>query len=171
MSDHILDLLGAYVDGELHGRQLHAVETHLNECDSCRAELQSLQALSNVLKEAPLPEFSSADRFASNVTLRLARRPETSPQRRALEIGWWLVPVGLLVAWIFVNTTIFVSNAVSVASETGLFDGHAAWLTSGTGEADWSAALGQFGLLTGNSLQAASRTEMFTRTAIPEIAW
>ena len=171
MSDHIPELLGAYLDGELHGRQLQKVETHLNECDSCQAELKSLQALSSVLKEASLPEFSSAERFASNMTLRMARRPETPVQRRALEIGWWMVPVGLLVAWIFVNTTIFVSNAVSVANDAGLLNGHAAWLTSGAGEADWSATLGQFGLLTGNSLQTASRTEMFTRTAIPEIVW
>ena len=26
MSDHILDLLGAYIDGELHGGQLRKVE-------------------------------------------------------------------------------------------------------------------------------------------------
>lgn len=171
MSDHILDLLGAYLDNELHGRQLDKVKDHLAECESCRAELASLKSLSGILHEAPAADFPSPERFASNVTLRLARRPETPIRRKALEIGWWMIPVGLLLAWIFVNTTIFVSNVISDASQIGLLNGHAAWLTSGSGEVDWSATLGQFGLLSGNSLQWAERTEMFTRTTIPEIVW
>jgi anti-sigma factor RsiW len=171
MSDHIVELLGAYLDGELHGRQLHAVEAHLNECDTCQAELDSLRTLSGILQEAPAAEFPSAERFASNVNLRLARRPETPLHRKALEIGWRIIPVGLLLAWIFISTTSLVSNIVSAANEVGLLDNRAAWLTSDAGQADWSATLGQVGLLSGESLQWAEATEIFSRTAIPEIIW
>jgi predicted anti-sigma-YlaC factor YlaD len=172
MSDHILELLGAYLDGELHGRQLHNVEEHLTACESCRAELASLQALSGILQEAPAAEFPSADRFPSHVTLRLARRPVTPIQRKALEIGWWMIPVGLLMAWIFINTTSLVSNMVSAANEVGLLNGASAGLfTDAADETYWSGTLGQFGLLSGDSLQWAERTESFSRTAIPEIAW
>ena len=172
MSDHILELLGAYLDGELHGRQLHNVEDHLTMCESCRAELASLRSLSGVLQEAPAADFPSVERFASNLTLRLARRPVTPIQRKALEIGWWMVPVGLLLAWIFISTTSLVSNMVLTADEIGLLDGASAGLFSGTtDEAYWSGTLGQFGLLSGDSLQWAERTETFSRTAIPGIAW
>jgi predicted anti-sigma-YlaC factor YlaD len=172
MSDHILELLGAYLDGELHGKQLHKVEAHLVECETCQAECESLQALSEILQEAPAPDFPLPERFASNVTLRLARRPETPLQRQALEIGWWMVPVGLLMAWIFINTTGLVSNLVSAADKVGLLNGASARLFSGVGDdVYWSQTLGQFGVLNGDGLQWAKRTESFSRTAIPGIAW
>jgi anti-sigma factor RsiW len=172
MSDHILELLGAYLDGELHGRQLHKVETHLTECQSCLAERMSLQELSGMLKEAPLPDFISPERFASNVTLRLARQPKTPIQRKVLEIGWWMAPVGLLMAWLFINTTTLVSDMVSAANDIGLLNGPSAELFSGmTDDAYWSQTLGQIGFLSGNSLQWAERTESCTRTTIPEITW
>lgn len=171
MSDHILEQLGAYLDGELHGGQLHKVEAHLADCESCRMELASLKSLSEMLRDAPAADFPSVERFAANVNLRLARRPETPLQRKALELGWSLVPVGLLLAWIFVHTTNFVSNGVAVANQAGLLDGGAAWLASTASQADWSATLGQFGLLRGNGLQMAEVTEAFSRTAIPGIAW
>lgn len=172
MSDHILELLGAYLDGELHGRQLQKVEAHLAECETCQAEYESLQSLSGMLQEAPVPDFISPERFASNVTLRLARRPETPIQRKALEIGWWMVPVGLLMAWVFISTTSLVINMVSVANEIGLLNDASAGLFSGTtDDVYWSQTLGQFGLLSGDSLQWAEATETFSRTAIPKITW
>ena len=39
MSEHIVEQLGAYLDGELHNRQLQKVEAHLTECETCRAVL------------------------------------------------------------------------------------------------------------------------------------
>lgn len=171
MSEHIIEQLGAYLDGELHDRQIQKIEAHLAECETCRAELMSLKALSGMLQEAPLPDFPLPERFAADVNLRLARQPVIPARRKALEIGWWMIPVGLLMAWIFINTTSLVSNMVSAANEIGLLNSHSAWLTSGSGEADWSVTLGQFGLLSDGSLQWAERTEAFSRTAIPEITW
>ena len=95
MSDHVLELLGAYLDGELHNGQLRKVEAHLDECQTCQEEYQALQALSATLQEAPLPDFPSPERLAADVALRLPRKPVVPVRRKALELGWWLVPVGL----------------------------------------------------------------------------
>jgi hypothetical protein len=172
MSDHILELLGAYLDGELHGRQLHKVEAHLAECGTCQAERESLQALSGMLQEAPAPDFPLPERFAADVNLRLARRPVTPMHRKALEVGWWMIPVGLLMAWIFISTTSLVSNMVSAANGIGLLNGASTGLFSGTADqAYWSESLGQFGLLSGDGLNWAEQTELFSQTAIPEITW
>jgi len=171
MSDHVLDLLGAYVDGELHGGQLRKVEAHLDECPPCMEEYYSIQALSATLRAAPIPAFPSPDRFAADVALRLPRTPDKPMRSRALEIGWWMIPVGLVVTWIFVSTTILVSNVVAAAGDFGLLDSASAWLVAGSSGANYSALLGQFGLLAGNSLEWAEITEALTRTNVSQIFW
>ena len=171
MSDHILDLLGAYLDGELHGGQLRKVEMHLDECQTCLEEYYAMQALSVTLRAAPLPEFPSPERFAAEVALRLPRTLVKPVSRRALEIGWWMVPVGLIVAWVFFSTTILVSNVVTAAGDFGLLDSTSAGLVAGSSGANYSALLGQFGLLAGNSLEWAEITEAFTRTNVSQIFW
>jgi hypothetical protein len=171
MSDHVLDLLGAYIDGELHGGQLRKVEAHLDECSSCMEEYYSLKALSATLHAAPLPDFPTPERFAAEVALRLPRTPVNPMRNRALEIGWWLVPVGLVVAWIFVSTTILLSNMVAAAGDFGLLNSTSAWLAAGSSGANYSAFLGQFGLLSGNSLEWAAMIEALTRTNVLQIFW
>jgi anti-sigma factor RsiW len=172
MSDHILELLGAYLDGELHGGQLRKVEAHLEECQNCKEEIQSLQTLSAALHSVPVPNFLAPERLAGNVALRLPRTPAKPMSHRVLEIGWWVAPVGLILTWIFLSTTLVVSDVVSTANELGLWSSAAAWLVSGSAaEAYWSGTLGQFGLLAGESLQWAEATEAFTRTTLPQITW
>ena len=41
MSNHIIEWLNAYVDGELKGMRLRQVDEHLTECEACQAELDS----------------------------------------------------------------------------------------------------------------------------------
>ena len=173
MSDHILELLGAYLDGELHGGQLHKVETHLDECQPCLEEYYALQALSVTLHAAPVPDFPSPERFAAEVALRLPRTPVKHPvSRRAVELGWWLAPVGLIVVWIFVSTTILVSNVVTTANELGLLSSVSTWLVSGSPSgANYSAFLEQFGLLENGDLQLFTVSESFTRTFITSVFW
>jgi len=171
MSDHVLELLNAYIDGELRGGQLRKVEAHLDECQSCLEEYYSLQALSATLLAAPVPDFPTPERFAAEVALRLPRTPVKPMRSRALEIGWWLAPVGLIVTWIFVSTTILVSNVITAAGDFGLLDSASAWLVAGSSGANYSAFLGQFGLLAGNSLEWAEMTEAFTRTNVSQIFW
>jgi predicted anti-sigma-YlaC factor YlaD len=172
MSDHVFDLLGAYLDGELHGGQLRKVETHLEECQDCREEYQSLQALSWTLQAAPAPDFPNSERLAADVALRLPRVPVKPVSRRVLEFGWWLVPAGLIATWVFIGTTILVSEMVTTASEFGLLQSISAQLIPNSlAGAYWSSTLGQFGILSGSSLQWAEITETFTRATVPLITW
>ena len=172
MSDHILEQLGAYLDGELHGKNLNKVEMHLDECMTCQEEYASLKALSATLHEAPLPDFPSPEAFAANVALRLPRKPVLPRRDKAMAFGWWLAPIGLIAIWMFISTTNLVSDAITFANTFGILTESSAWLASGSApEVYWSAALGEFGFLTGNNLQWAERAESITRTTIPQIVW
>jgi predicted anti-sigma-YlaC factor YlaD len=171
MSDHVIEWLNAYHDGELHGHRLHQVETHLAECETCRMELDALQGLSLMLREAPEPDFITGERFISNVNLLLPQKRVASPERQLLEIGWWLIPVGLLAAWIFIGTSALLGNLLSTADAFGVLDGTtSAWIASpAETTAEVTSTLGQFGVLSGNGLQWAEMTESLTRSAWPQI--
>jgi predicted anti-sigma-YlaC factor YlaD len=170
MSNHITEWLNAYLDGELHGSRLQHVEDHLAECEVCLAELESLEKLSGLLQEIPEPEFIAAERFAAQVSLRLPHPKATTYRRKALEVGWWMIPVGLLATWIFMSTSFLVNDMLSVANSFGLLTSVSDWVMFGTSNAsNWSATLGQFGILSGNSLDVVASTEAFTRTTLPQI--
>jgi hypothetical protein len=172
MSDHVLELLGAYLDGELHGAQLRKVITHLEECQVCQEEEQSLLTLSATLQGATRPDFPSPERFARDVELLLPRAPVEPAGHKVLAFGWWLAPVGLILAWVFLSTTLLVSNVVTTAGQLGLLDSFSAWPASGSGvETSWSGMLVQLGLLSGNGQQWAELTEAFTRTSLPQMIW
>jgi len=172
MSNHVIEWLNAYVDGELKGMRLRQVEEHLAECEACQAELDSLQGLSSLLQEVPMPEFTPNEKFVSQVILRLPQRQVKSIRSKAVEVGWWMIPVGLLTAWIFFSTAILVSDMVSAANNFGLLDDASALLGSGsTDNAVWTARLGQVGVLQGDSLQWAEETESYTRNVLPQFVW
>jgi hypothetical protein len=172
MSKHIIEWLNAYLDGELKGSQLHYVEVHLAECQICRAELHSLERLSGFLHEVPAPEFTSPERFAAQVNLRLPHEQYATSRNKVLEIGWWMIPVGLLGLWIFISTSFLVSDLLSAANNVGLLTNVSDWLALGSSsEAYWSATLGQFGILSGNSLNWAEWIEAFTRMSLPQISF
>ncbi len=172
MSNHMKEWLSAYLDGELKGRRLQQVETHLAECPECQAELESLQSLSSLLHEVPVPEFMSSERFASQVILRLPHEQPKVSKRKVQEAGWWMIPVSLMLLWMFINTSEIVINVISTANEFGLLSGAPAWLVPDSSNgAIWSGRLGEFGLLSGNGLQWAELTEAFTRNRLPQIIW
>lgn len=145
MANHVTEWLGAYHDGELHGARLHQIEQHLAECDSCQAELKEIRSLSALLREpAANDDFLPTERFIANLALRLPRRPEPPQSRSALKIGWWLMPVGLLGIWLFIDITLSLSSLVTLAADAGL--------------------LGNLGGTQGNSLQMnwfAAATNLF----------
>ena len=60
MSEHILNWLPAYHDGELPPGRRQRVEAHLQGCPSCRAELETLTELSALLKADPAPQRTRA---------------------------------------------------------------------------------------------------------------
>jgi predicted anti-sigma-YlaC factor YlaD len=172
MPKHVTELLNLYLDGELHGSRLYQVEAHLAECEACQAELESLESISNLLQEVPAPEFTPPERFAAQVSLRLSHPKPVSSRKKVLEISWWMIPVGLLAAWAFINTSFLVNDLLSTANSLGLLTSVSNWMIFGTANAaDWSSALGQIGVLSGNSFDLAASTEAFTRTSLPQIMW
>ena len=171
MSKHITEWLNAYLDGELHGNRLHQVEEHLAECEACRVEFESLQGLSGLLHAVPAPEFTSPEKFAAQVNLRLPHRQTATPKNGIIEAAWWMIPVGLLATWVFITTTFLVSDILSAANNLGLLNSFSNWMVFGSsGDAYWSATLGQFGILSGNSLGWAESMEAFTRTSLPQVS-
>jgi predicted anti-sigma-YlaC factor YlaD len=170
MSKHIAEWLNAYLDGELRGARHQQVEAHLSECSDCQAELEGLDRLSVLLHQLPAPEFTPPERFATEVNLLLPQERTRTSGRKILEVGWWMVPVGLLATWIFIGTSFLVSDILAAANGFGLIPGISDWLVLGASRgAYWSATLGQFGILSGNSLDWATATEAFTRTSLLQI--
>jgi anti-sigma factor RsiW len=135
MSEHIFEWLPAYHDGELSPGQRKRVETHLQTCLSCRAELQMLTELSALLKADPLPQHTPPERFAAQVQLLL---PRSAPRPHAKSAGqanvdrlprWVLgAPLALIVVWTFLQAALWVTSFVLTTDS--IFPGMAPWLAS-----------------------------------------
>lgn len=95
MVQHVYHLLDDYYDNELSPVARRRVEAHLDRCPSCRAELEQLDQLGDLLSEYCVPDaFSAAETFQAQVALRVARRTrEHAGYRGAV---WHLVPLALL---------------------------------------------------------------------------
>ena len=146
MKPHVTEWLGAYHDGELTSNRKHQVENHLLDCETCRAEFESYKELSSLLKTDVVPHQTSTERFVSNLTLNLPRRPIQTPSRKALEIGWWLIPVGALGVWLFLQITFSLSSVFLTLSETGLLGKGLSWLQGNPPQTRWfSLAMNLFG--------------------------
>jgi hypothetical protein len=176
MHKDLFPLLNAYLDGELHGARLRDMERHLGECEICRNELTDLRRVSNLLRAAPSPAFTPADRFASNLTLSLPRRPQRSQPHSASTWVWWLVPAGLIGLLFFVQTVFAMTNLIHVADITGLLGQTAPWLREGSTQTVWFAATNTvFGAhLTGTeqtTLSALNGLEVFGVNVFQRLFW
>ena len=172
MSNHVTEWLNAYFDGELHRHRLLEVEAHLAECETCRAELELMGNISGLLHEVPLPDFLSPERFATQVNLLLPQKQIPAPRSQLFEVGWWMIPVGILAAWVFISTAILFSNMLSLADNFGLLDNTtASWISTSPETTDMTSTLGQFGMLGDKGLQWAETTESYTRNLLPQVFW
>lgn len=170
MSNHVTEWLNAYLDGELQGNRLQHVQDHLAACEICQDELDALQNLSGLLQEVPLPDIPSPERLATQVNLLLPQKRTATPGTQLFEVGWWMIPVGLLAVWVFISTAALLGDAVSTAKNFGILDSTTASFISAPSETvEVTSTLGQFGVLQGNSLQWAETTESFTRGLFPQI--
>ena len=170
MSNHVTEWLNAYLDGELQGNRLQHVQEHLAECTTCQTELDSLQNLSGLLQAVPAPDFPSPERFATQVNLLLPQKRTATPETRLFEVGWWLIPVGLLAVWVFISTAALLGDVMSTAKNFGILDNTtASFIASPSDTVEVTSTLGQFGMLQGKSLQWAETTESFTRDLLPQI--
>jgi len=119
MSEHVLDWISAYHDGELHGDRLRWVEAHLHTCADCQAELAALQNLAVRLQASPpMPARTPPEQFVAQVQLRLPPRSVPVPGRQRVRqaAGLWL-PLGALALWAFGQAVLVVSGlALGVAA-------------------------------------------------------
>jgi anti-sigma factor RsiW len=121
MNEHVQHLLAAYFDGELTERQRAQIEAHLSGCPTCQTELENLALLSQMLQADPLPELrTSPDQFVAQVGLRLPRRDPLPRWQRGLNGLWYLIPVGLLAAWLVFQTILAQTWLLELALEYGL---------------------------------------------------
>lgn len=97
MSAHVLELLSAYLDGELAAPERVRVQGHLGECVECSRRMEELAAVDEIARalpaEAPEAYF---DGFASRVRARLSPRPRASSWR--LPVWTLAVAAGLFLA-------------------------------------------------------------------------
>jgi hypothetical protein len=145
MNEHVTEWLGMYLDGELHAPRLRQVEDHLAVCSACRLELDKLQSLSQLLAETASSEsYTPTERFISNLALRisagaanLAGHAERATLRTASDVAWWLIPAGVLVAWIFVQIYLTASTMMATAVAAGWFGNMSTWLPGGSQNSAW----------------------------------
>ncbi|HNT74993.1 MAG TPA: zf-HC2 domain-containing protein [Anaerolineae bacterium] len=117
MEQHVTDRIAAYHDGALTAAQQQRVAAHLANCAACRAELEALEALTTLLHAAPPATTTlSPERFVAQVGLRLPRQPERTVLQQAAEVGWRLIPVGVLGAWTFVQTVLILGTALLIVT-------------------------------------------------------
>jgi predicted anti-sigma-YlaC factor YlaD len=122
MSDHIIAYLDAYHDGELNPRQVQSIESHLAVCPTCREAYLAIENLSAALQEYQTPKFPAADLIASQVALCLPREQAIPVRRKILKIGWWMIPVALLSAWVSLGITGLVNNLLMAAEQMRWLD-------------------------------------------------
>ena len=70
------ELLSDYLDGELSGEDLAALELHLESCDECQAELESLRDTLSVL--GGLKPAEPPPDFLQQVNQKLRRRSKSA---------------------------------------------------------------------------------------------
>ena len=120
MNEHVSAWLEAFHDGELAGRRMHQVISHLAQCAACRAELDRLQALSTLLQASPAAShLTPPERFVARVGLRLPRHQAYPLWDRAASIGWRLTPVGLFGAYAIFQAVFIMTGIVMLALRLG----------------------------------------------------
>lgn len=55
--NHPSDLISAYLDGEVHGRELSSLMDHLAGCGKCSAELEQTQRVRSAVRSLPVLEL------------------------------------------------------------------------------------------------------------------
>jgi len=137
MHEKMYPLLNAYLDGELHEQQRMEMEIHLASCAVCQNELKELRLVSGLLQAIPTPKYASAERFISQITLSMPRHTREIQPTKLGSLAWWLVPVGLIGAWFFIQTVFTLTDLVTAANLTGLLGNASAWLSGSGRESIW----------------------------------
>jgi hypothetical protein len=173
MPEHVTDLLGAYLDKELRGTSLHRVQNHIEQCEQCRAKLDEMQELSALLRESPAQDFLPTERFIANLTLKLPRQTTPRQTRKTADLGWWLIPIGVIGAWLFVQLTLTLTSWVMIATDLGLLGDSLAWFNIGnaTRQATWFNLLVNLVGSPAENLSFLNRVDLFLQDFSKHYIW
>ncbi|HXX29762.1 MAG TPA: anti-sigma factor [Myxococcaceae bacterium] len=92
MSEHLGDVLHAYVDDELGTERTLDVRAHLAACAQCRRSYENVRALRGVLQRTLRPAEPSPA-FLRRLRASLRRADPSRFRRRAERVGWAAVPL------------------------------------------------------------------------------
>jgi predicted anti-sigma-YlaC factor YlaD len=122
MSEHVLDLLNAYQDGELQGEDLLQVKRHLKSCKHCQGELDQLKQLSLMLRATPPPPSRQTPHdFAARLIPLLPDRTQTiSEKNMNWSWGWLALPVGLFTTGAILWASSWITGLLFLANQGGL---------------------------------------------------
>ncbi len=156
MNGHVIDILGAYLDGELSITRRQKVEAHVSQCETCRFELESLRSLSVLLQTAPAPEFTPTEKFASNLALQLPRQRTAARASSRGSVIWWVIPLVLLAVWLFLQIVFRLSGLAGWLDTGEALAGVAPVAAAEAPHTVWyTAVMDLFGHFLGGSQQTA----------------
>jgi hypothetical protein len=154
MNGHIHALIEIYLDGEMTPQQKQQVETHLAQCADCSCRVAEQRSLSNLLREVPpAVPLKPEKQFVAEVGLLLNRQQIAArPYQRFLNLTWQMIPLGLILAYGFVQTVFILSNLLgfipgATDSLTGQSSLLPAWLLMPHSMSSLSIVFGHFNLL------------------------
>lgn len=76
--------IGSYLDGELSGTDMIAIRSHLQRCDACAEEAESLRSFKSSLSSLPMCEVPEGLEERLMAAVRSEIRPAFLPRRRGL---------------------------------------------------------------------------------------
>jgi predicted anti-sigma-YlaC factor YlaD len=129
MNEHVNQLIGAYLDGELGQDRRAQIEAHLESCQACQQELRAARRLSTWLQADWLPQdLPSAEEFAARLAPRLPGIAPAAPRWSTPEPVWWLIPLVILGSWLAVQIAILLSGWGWALAPLGFSNAVLAWL-------------------------------------------
>ena len=103
------DSLSAYLDGEVSREEMARIEGHLEQCNECRAELDSLKQTAQLLHQ--LPNLTVPRSFLLPATAAESKRTYRARSRVYSGLQGATVLAGLLLALIFVGDLAFLGRS------------------------------------------------------------
>ena len=113
----VLDLLSAYIDGELDRHKRSQVLSHLDSCDPCRGELELLRELSGDIARLEAADAPLGDGWSATLAARAAMADEEidSMQGRGLLLSPYASMAAALLIGIFAG--VLASRMMPVGSD------------------------------------------------------
>lgn len=148
MADHLGEQLSAYLDGELGGEALVAVEAHLATCAVCQAALDDLQRITR--RARSLDDRPPERDLWAGIAARLAggAEPQVMPlslRRRRFAFSFpQLAAAGIALIALSAGTALVVTRSVRTGPATVVVDnpsGPIAGLASAKGVQSYDAAI------------------------------